>query len=422
MNSNDNIISQSESIIQSTPLQIVSSFSSIQNSLIKIDTQEQQDEQNNQSTQNSSNESDQQSICQFKNISQFFKQPNQLNIFLMYGDLLLETRKNYYDPDYTLQICNTYLQKKRVIEVKYDKNAHLIEMQSENLFSGSTDFKYVYEILMKSQSSQNYALAQQLFLYEQKIIEQRINYERFFMENDPELIYQAQQDFFQKMKYDFKQNLMKNDHEFYSYLFYSYIDQLELGFPIQKEQGINEAVGALFGCDQFQVVELMQRYGFIEHIFKRGFPKEMQDHEPYGHFFMLQNLDYFVKLTDIFDEQLTVMTVDGIHFKMRMVLKQMTQLYKGMIISNFYYSQYLIENEELERILSIRYKGTQIISSQNILDLLLSQNIYSIYAKKFGNFITNHKNFEPQLNQDLFPEKTCKYRLVNNQKNNDQAN
>ncbi|EAS03172.1 hypothetical protein TTHERM_00446540 (macronuclear) [Tetrahymena thermophila SB210] len=418
MNSNQNIILQLADTPLSNEQQNINSCSSIQDSLEKKDSQQQQQQdQNNQSTQSSSNGFDYLSICQVKNISQFFKQPNQQNIFLMYGDLLLETRKNYYDPDYTLQICNTYLQKKRVTEVIYDKNAHLIEMKSENLFNGSTDFKYVYEILLRSQSSQNYNLAQELSLYEQKIVEQRINYERFFMENDQDLIYQAQQDFFQRMKQDFKQKLIKNDHDFYSYLFYSYIDQLELGFPIQKEQGINEAVCALLGCDQFQVVELMQRYGFIEHIIKRGFPKHLQDLEPFGHFFMLQNLDYFVKLTDVFDEQLTIMTVDGIHFNVRMVLKQVSQLYKGMLITSFYYSQYLVENEELERILSIRIQGSHIHSSQNILDLLLSQNIYSIYANKFGNYITNYKNFEPKINQDLYPEKTCKYRFVNNQNN-----
>lgn len=50
----------------------------------------------------------------------------------MYGDLLIETNKIYDDVDYTIKICDTYLQKKKVVEVTYDKILHLIEMKSEN--------------------------------------------------------------------------------------------------------------------------------------------------------------------------------------------------------------------------------------------------------------------------------------------------
>ncbi|EAS03173.2 hypothetical protein TTHERM_00446550 (macronuclear) [Tetrahymena thermophila SB210] len=351
-------------------------------------------------------------VCQAQNISLLFKSPAEQNSIILYGDLLIEARKDFDNIDYTLQICNIYLQKKRVVQINYDKKANIIEMISENLTSGSRNFQYAQQILLKTQNKTNYMLAQHLQMHEQKVIQQINKYQAFLADNDEDILYQAQAEFFQNMKQQLTQNICKNEFDFFCYTSFSYIDKQDLGFPIQKCQGINEAACALFGMDASQSIELLQRYGFIEVIIKRGFPKDMQEQEPFGHIFMMQNQESFIQIKQLFNSDSYAKTIDGITIRLRMELNQATQVYNGYIISSFYYSQFIIKDQEIERVLQIRSSGSHINSSDNILDLLLRENIYSTFAKKFGNFISNPQNFKQPCQQDLFPEKTCKYNLI----------
>ncbi|KAL4445569.1 hypothetical protein ABPG74_006120 [Tetrahymena malaccensis] len=353
-------------------------------------------------------------ICQAQNISLLFKQPAEQSSIILYGDLLIEARKDFDNIDYTLQICNKYLQKKRVVQINYDKKANIIEMISENLISGSRNFQYAQQILLKTQNATNQVLAQHLTMHEQKVIQQINKYQQFLADNDEDSLYQAQADFFQNMKQQLTQDICKNEFDFYCYTSFSYIDKQDLGFPIQKFQGINEAACALFGMDASQSIELLQRYGFIEVLIKRGFPKDMQEQEPFGHIFMMQNQESFIQIKQLFNSESYAKTLDGITIKLRMELNQATQVYKGFVISSFYYSQFIIEDKEIERILQIRQSGSHIYSSDNILDLLLRENLYSVFANKFGNYIQNPKNFKQPCSQDLYPEKTCKYNLIQN--------
>ncbi|KAL4461190.1 hypothetical protein ABPG72_011755 [Tetrahymena utriculariae] len=365
-----------------------------------------------QDVDKSQNFINQSKTCQASNISLLLKSPAEQNSIILYGDLLIEARKDFDNIDYTLQICNKYLQKKRIVQINYDKKAKIIEMISENLFSGSRNFQYIQQILLKTQNTTNYLLAQHLQMHEQKVIQQINKYQAFLANNDEDTLYQAQADFFQDMKQQLTQNICKNEFDFYCYTQFSYIDKQDLGFPIQKSQGISEAVCALFGTDASQSIELLQRYGFLEVIIKRGFPKDMQEQEPFNHIFMMQNQESFIQIKQLFNSDSYTKTLDGITIKLKMELNQATQVYKGIVISSFYYSQYIVEDQEIERVLQIRQSGSHINSSDNILDLLLKENIYSVFANKFGNYISNPQNFKQPCQQDLFPEKTCKYYLI----------
>lgn len=62
----------------------------------------------------------------------------------MFGDLLIKVRDDTtYDYNSFTNICNLFLEKKRIIFVNYEKVNNIIEVEYDNFKQGNTNFDLV---------------------------------------------------------------------------------------------------------------------------------------------------------------------------------------------------------------------------------------------------------------------------------------
>ncbi|KAL4445585.1 hypothetical protein ABPG74_006136 [Tetrahymena malaccensis] len=338
------------------------------------------------------------------------------NDFVLVGDILLELFQKEAEEDVDQLIRQAFLlqDKKHMNNITHFKNKNIIHVSHNNKIQGCCDFQNIIQILMQSQNQNNMLLAEELQKYWYHIFTVELQYKTLIQNLGLEYLNNIQQGFYSENIDRFLSS--RNLEECHAYFCISLLEDQELGIPLNVQYGISESLGAILGCGPSEMLQLLAKTIHINLFLGREYMPytnlKVIDHMRFNQYY--QQLDGVIQ----WESEGKMFTLDGIFVKFTVKATQVFCKVEGYNIAAFVQTEFVLDSTQIQNIIQIRQSKSNYFNSRNILDFLITDNFSNHLGLKFFNYITDKNNFKPPSSQDIYPDKTCKYREIRAQINN----